>query len=98
MNSSPDWPPIELSPLPAPTVLCLRGVYYACSPVPGSPGVNGGPPDGWEPPEPDELGDVYRHDGGKWIEIDDDEFFEVEDELWKLIGLRWKAPGDLFPS
>ena len=81
------YPP---TPKDALTVLTVGRVTVCCDPQPGFPGKFLGPPDGWEPPEPGDLGPIYflAHSASKarpdrWIKVSGDLPDQMEDEIWK---------------
>lgn len=54
---------------------------------PGFPGVFGGPPDNWEPPEPAYIEEVkvYLKSKGIWKTIEDELPASMEQKIWKEV-------------
>jgi hypothetical protein len=63
------------------------GEVYAAAVTPGFPGVFGGPPDGWEPPEPGNIDEVARwnSDLRDWEILSDEELLSpnLEAKIWE---------------
>jgi hypothetical protein len=80
----------------APVVLKVGRAVIACNPSPGSPGVYGGPPDRWEPPEEGDIGETFILLKSKktWIRVDADVFDSIDDILERT----WTAYDDMVNS
>ena len=68
----------------APVVLKVGRAVIACNPSPGRPGVYGGPPDRWEPPEEGDIGEVFILLKSKktWIELEEKVLEDMLERIW----------------
>jgi hypothetical protein len=84
----PLWPPEGAS-----EPVLMEGQWYAAVVDPGSPGVTGGPPDGWEPPEPSCIERLWRLEikndwEPEWVElipdenVTEEEYFRIEEKYF----------------
>lgn len=74
---------------PRPVVVKIDKVLVCCDPVPPYPGCFVGHPDGWEPPEPGDLGPIYvlihsasKSRPDKWIKLGLDRAEHLRDKIW----------------
>lgn len=74
---------------PRPVVLSIGKALVCCDPVPPYPGRFIGHPDGWEPPEPGDLGPIYmlarsasRSRPDRWLRLDLDHAEHLKDKIW----------------
>jgi hypothetical protein len=59
----------------------------ACNPSHGYPGCYTGPPDRWEPPEPEDLGEVFilLKSKNKWLPLEEKVLEAKWDQIWATL-------------
>ena len=73
------------APEGAATVIRVDKTWVACTPTRGHVGRCTGHPDTWEPPEPDDLGQVFLWLEGPqvWVKADIEQAQHLADGIWE---------------